>query len=116
LTVQPSQREAVLSIPQRARALAQRLEHDHGGDALAGSCAHYAIRALLHDTGDHNDIDPGRLSFTRGLRAARRSVRVGVGTTKSAVSAATALAHDEIMREIVPVRFRAAARVIKRKR
>lgn len=84
-------------------------------EVLGYLCTHYAIRALLHDTADHNDVDPGRLSFTRGLRAARRSIRAGIGTSRSAMSAALAAARDEILCELVPVRLRAAARVVKRK-
>jgi len=38
-------------------------------------CTHYAIRRLMHDAALQADLDPDRLSFTRGLRAARRSTR-----------------------------------------
>ncbi len=38
-------------------------------------CVHYAIRALMHAAGDDAGVDPDRISFTRSLRAARRSVR-----------------------------------------
>jgi hypothetical protein len=34
----------------------------------------------MSSTADHDDVDPDRISFTRSLRAARRSVRAGVGT------------------------------------
>jgi hypothetical protein len=78
-------------------------------------CTHYAIRALMHDTADHDDGDPSRLSFTRSLRAARRSVRAGIGTGPHAMAKALVLARGEIAREPVPRRLRAAARVIKRK-
>lgn len=38
-------------------------------------CTHYAIRRLMHDAALQSDLDPDRLSFTRSLRAARRSTR-----------------------------------------
>jgi hypothetical protein len=36
-------------------------------------CVHYAIRWLMHDTAQGEDTDPDRVSFTRALRAARRT-------------------------------------------
>jgi hypothetical protein len=36
-------------------------------------CVHYAIRWLMHTVALEVDTDPDRLSFTRTLRAARRS-------------------------------------------
>jgi transposase IS4-like protein/DDE family transposase len=36
-------------------------------------CVHYAIRWLMHSVAREADTDPDRLSFTRTLRAARRS-------------------------------------------
>ena len=44
-------------------------------EAYGYLCTHYAIRRLMHDAALRADIDPDRLSFTRGLRAARRSTR-----------------------------------------
>ncbi len=44
-------------------------------EAYGYLCTHYAIRRLMHDAALQADIDPDRLSFTRGLRAARRSTR-----------------------------------------
>lgn len=38
-------------------------------------CVHYAIRRLMHDAALAGELDPDRLSFTRGLRAARRTTR-----------------------------------------
>ena len=35
-------------------------------------CVHYAIRWLMHAVAQEAGADPGRLSFTRTLRAARR--------------------------------------------
>lgn len=48
-------------------------------EAYGYLCAHYAIRRLLHDAALTADLDPDRLSFTRGLRAARRTARSGAG-------------------------------------
>lgn len=36
-------------------------------------CVHHAIRWLMHTVAAEADADPDRLSFTRTLRAARRS-------------------------------------------
>lgn len=85
-------------------------------EAYGYLCTHYAIRALMHDAVDHDDTDPDRLSFTRSLRAARRSVRAGFGTATSALIVALATAVEEIRGEYLPPRrLRAAARVVKRK-
>jgi hypothetical protein len=79
-------------------------------------CTHYAIRALMAHVADGNGIDPDRLSFTRSLRASRRSVRAGVGTSTNAVRQAIHAAAVEIGYELVPERrLRMAARVVKRK-
>ena len=79
-------------------------------------CTHYAIRALMTHIADDNGIDPDRLSFTRSLRASRRSVRAGVGTSTKAVRSALYAAAAEIGHELIPERrLRMAARVVKRK-
>lgn len=79
-------------------------------------CTHYAIRALMAHIADDNGIDPDRLSFTRSLRASRRSVRAGVGTSTKAVRSALHAAAVEIGHEMIPERrLRVAARVVKRK-
>jgi len=44
-------------------------------EAYGFLCTHYAIHRLMHDAALKADIDPDRLSFTRSLRAARRSTR-----------------------------------------
>jgi hypothetical protein len=44
-------------------------------EAYGYLCTHYAIRRLMHDAALTADLDPDRLSFTRSLRAARRSTR-----------------------------------------
>jgi hypothetical protein len=48
-------------------------------EAYGYLCTHYAIRRLMHDAALRADLDPDRLSFTRGLRAARRSARTQPG-------------------------------------
>ncbi len=79
-------------------------------------CTHYAIRALMTEVAEHGDFDPDRISFTRSLRAARRSVRAGVGTSATAVAEASQMVVAEITRELLPERrLRAAGRVVKRK-
>lgn len=79
-------------------------------------CVHYAIRALMHTTADHHDIDPDRVSFTRSLNAARRSARTQTGTSTTALRVALHTAITEIGAELLPPRrLRAAARVLKRK-
>jgi hypothetical protein len=48
-------------------------------EAYGYLCTHYAIRRLMHDAALKADLDPDRLSFTRSLRAARRSTRAHPG-------------------------------------
>jgi Insertion element 4 transposase N-terminal/Transposase DDE domain len=79
-------------------------------------CCHYAIRALMADAAGDRGVDPDRISFTRTLHAARRSVRAGLGTAGHAFTAALSTTITEICRELVPHRrLRAAPRVVKRK-
>lgn len=79
-------------------------------------CTHYAIRTLMATAADDADVDPDRISFTRTLRAARRSVRAGIGTTITALTVTLDHTITEIVHELLPVRrLRAAARVVKRK-
>ena len=78
-------------------------------------CVHYALRALIHDAADRGDLDPDRISFTKALHAARRSVRAGLSGT---ANLATALhrAVTEILHPLLPKRrLRANARVVRRK-
>lgn len=84
-------------------------------EAWGFCCVHYALRALVQAAADDEDIDPDRLSFTRALHAARRSVRTGVSAgTLLAVALRRAIA--EILACLLPPRrLRAAARVVKRK-
>jgi hypothetical protein len=78
-------------------------------------CVHYALRALIHAAADHNDLDPDRISFTKALHAARRSVRTGLtGTVNLAV--ALHRATSELLHGLLPTRRpRANARVVRRK-
>ncbi len=79
-------------------------------------CTHYAIRALMCEVESPDGIDPDRVSFTRSLRAAPRTVRAGIGTTAHAFHEALHAAAGEITRELLPERpLRAAARVVKPK-
>jgi Insertion element 4 transposase N-terminal/Transposase DDE domain len=78
-------------------------------------CVHYALRALIHHAADRGDLDPDRISFTKTLHAARRSVRTGLTGT---INLATALhrAISEILHPLLPKRrLRANARVVRRK-
>lgn len=79
-------------------------------------CTHYAVRALISEVAARDDLDPDSVSFTRSLRAARRSARAGIGTSARAIGEALCVAATEIGRELLPERaLRAAARVVKRK-
>ncbi len=78
-------------------------------------CVHYALRALIHAAANHGDLDPDRISFTKAMHAARRSVRTAPTGT---VTPATALhrAITEILHPLLPNRrLRANARVVRRK-
>ena len=76
---------------------------------------HYAIRALIANVADDADLDPDRVSFTGALRAARRSVRDGIGVAEHAITSAYRTATAEITGQLNSRRLRAAARVVKRK-
>jgi hypothetical protein len=66
-----------LKTHQRGPRIVLRSKHPDGvlQEAYGYLCTHYAIRRLMHDAALRADLDPDRLSFTRGLRAARRSTR-----------------------------------------
>lgn len=79
-------------------------------------CTHYAIRALMAEVAEQHGIDPDRVSFTRSLHAARRSVRSGVGASAKNLGESLRSVVVEIGDELLPRRrLRAAARVVKRK-
>ena len=78
-------------------------------------CVHYALRALIHTAARDGGHDPDRLSFTRALHAARRSVRTGL---RQGATLAVALrrAISEILNGLLPDRrARSNARVVRRK-
>ena len=66
-----------LKTHQRGPRVVLRSKHPDGviQEAYGYLCTHYAIRRLMHDAALKAKLDPDRLSFTRGLRAARRSTR-----------------------------------------
>jgi hypothetical protein len=55
-------------------------------EAYGYLCTHYAIRRLMHDAALRGNLDPDRLSFIRGLRAARRSTRTQPGFSPPAAA------------------------------
>lgn len=70
-----------LKIHQRGPRVVLRSKAPDGvyQEAYGYLCTHYAIRRLMHDAALQGDLDPDRLSFTRSLRAARRSARTQPG-------------------------------------
>jgi hypothetical protein len=70
-----------LKVHQRGPRVVLRSKQPDGvyQEAYGYLCTHYAIRRLMHDAALHGDLDPDRLSFTRSLRAARRSARTQPG-------------------------------------
>jgi hypothetical protein len=70
-----------LKVHQRGPRVVLRSKAPDGvyQEAYGYLCTHYAIRRLMHDAALHSDLDPDRLSFTRSLRAARRSARTQPG-------------------------------------
>ena len=70
-----------LKSHQRGPRVVLRSKHPDGvyQEAYGYLCTHYAIRRLMHDAALQADLDPDRLSFIRGLRAARRSTRTQPG-------------------------------------
>jgi DDE family transposase len=70
-----------LKVHQRGPRVVLRSKAPDGvyQEAYGYLCTHYAIRRLMHDAALRADVDPDRLSFTRSLRAARRSARTQPG-------------------------------------
>jgi hypothetical protein len=70
-----------LKVHQRGPRVVLRSKAPDGvyQEAYGYLCTHYAIRRLMHEAALHGDLDPDRLSFTRSLRAARRSARTQPG-------------------------------------
>ena len=70
-----------LKTHQRGPRVVLRSKHPDGvyQEAYGYLCTHYAIRRVMHHAALKADLDPDRLSFTRSLRAARRSTRAHPG-------------------------------------
>lgn len=70
-----------LKVHQRGPRVVLRSKQPDGvyQEAYGYLCTHYAIRRLMHDAALTGDLDPDRLSFTRSVRAARRSARTQPG-------------------------------------
>jgi hypothetical protein len=66
-----------LKTHQRGPRVVLRSKRPEGvyQEAYGYLCVHHAIRRLMHDAALQADLDPDRLSFTRSLRAARRTAR-----------------------------------------
>ena len=107
-----------LKTHQRGPRVVLRSRSPEGArqEAYGYLCTHYAIRALMHTAATGRGVDPDRVSFTRALNAARRSVRAGLGTAAHALAAALPAVLAEVTHRLLPARrLRAAARVVKRK-
>jgi hypothetical protein len=70
-----------LKVHQRGPRVVLRSKSPDGvyQEAYGYLCTHYAIRRMMHDAALQGGLDPDRLSFTRSLRAARRSARTQPG-------------------------------------
>ena len=107
-----------LKTHQRGPRVVLRSKHPDGvyQEAYGYLCTHYAIRRLMHDAALNADVDVDRLSFTSGLRAARRSARTQPGFSPRSLATAHEQAIAEILAGPLPERrLRVNPRVIKRK-
>ncbi len=70
-----------LKTHQRGPRVVLRSKNPDGvyQEAYGHLATHYAIRRVMHDAALQADLVPHRLSFIRGLRAARRSTRTQPG-------------------------------------
>lgn len=95
-----------LKVHQRGPRVILRSKTPDGvrQEAWGHLCVHYAIRALMGSAAGERGVDPDRISFTRTLHAARRSVRAGLGTAGHAFTVALPATIAEICRELVPHR------------
>ncbi len=76
---------------------------------------HYALRALIHAAANDHDLDPDRISFTKAMHAARRSIRTGL-TDSVNLASALRRATTELLHGLLPERrLRANGRVVRRK-
>src|SRR5450830_595476 len=79
-------------------------------------CVHYAIRWLMHSVASESDTDPDRLSFTRTLRAARRTIVSHPGFSPRTLADAYHQLAVELEHELLPARrHRTNPRVVRRK-
>ena len=78
-------------------------------------CVHYALRVLIHAAADHADLDPDRISFTKAMHAARRSIRTGLTEAVTLPSALCRAIHELLDGLLPKRRLRANARVVRRK-
>ncbi|MET3174625.1 UNVERIFIED_ORG: hypothetical protein ABIB52_002476 [Arthrobacter sp. UYCu721] len=79
-------------------------------------CAHYAIRSLIGTVAADFDEDPLHLSFTRTLRAARRSLAARPAFPPHKLAEAFTIFCQEILHELLPQRRqRTVPRAVKRK-
>ena len=76
---------------------------------------HWAIRDLMHTAALDAEIDPDRVSFTRALRLARRTVTEQAAFSPDRLARATARGIAELQRQLSQRRLRASPRVVKRK-
>lgn len=107
-----------LKAHQRGPRMVLRSKTPNGvrQEAWGHLCTHYAIRALMGTAASDHGVDPDRISFTRSVHAARRSVRAGLGTPGHVLAVALPATIAEICRELLPRRrLRSAPRVVKRK-
>ena len=110
---------AELKTHQRGPGLVLRSKMPDGviQEVYGYLCVHYAIRWLMHSAATDYGHDPDRLSFTRSLRAARRTHRKPPGFFPlTSSSAADQSVTAEILHELLPARrSRTNPRVVKRK-
>lgn len=104
-----------LKTHQRGARVVLRSKTEDGvrQEAWGMLCVHYAIRALMCRAAEEGEVDPDRVSFTRSIRAARRSVRRAADPS---VGTASLSVVSEILHELLPHRrLRANPRAVRRK-
>jgi hypothetical protein len=76
---------------------------------------HYPTPALITAAADDHDLDPDRISFTKAMHAARRSIRTGLSESVN-LAGVLRRATTELLHGLLPKRrLRANARVVRRK-
>jgi hypothetical protein len=76
---------------------------------------HWAIRELMHTAALDAEIDPGRHSFTRALRLARRTVTEQAAFPPDRLAKAIARGIRESLRRLSKRRVRTSPRAVRRK-